>query len=187
MKSISVLDLKEYVPELSHLRMIDFINPENDKLIAPYLHTLGIDLDYPITYAASQHRRMGGKDAVIAYTITGDIRIDPEFLSSPFCTVEDRVIAAGYTDRGLAHEMASKLAASRQYDSGNVEGFPPDLTNPDETDVLEQIAVLEQLLLAVRGDPFNDDGSRKTLWDYHREPEVKKERKKRSKKEAVAI
>lgn len=160
MKTISVTDLK-LIPELSHLRMIDFIDPKNDALIAPYLEELGFDLDYPIEYMARQHRNLQGK-VVIAYMIAGEISCNEKFLKSAFATAEDRIIAAGYRDLSLAKDMARGMHTSRDIE-GEVEGFSPDQANPDEDDILMQIKVLDDLLLDVRGDPYKEDGSRKTL------------------------
>lgn len=167
MKSISVTDLK-LIPELSHLRMIDFINPENDALLAPYLRMLGFDLDYPIEYVPSQHRNLQG-DVVIAYRIIGDVECNDEFLSGPFATSEDRMIVRGYQDIGLADDMAKQLTSGRDYggDEGQSEkGFPPELTMDNESVVTDQIHVLRELLLTVRGNPFKQDGSRRTMAEH---------------------
>jgi hypothetical protein len=179
MKTISTTDL-QLIPELSHLRMIDFIHPRNDALIAPYLKVLGYDLDYPIEYVASQHRNLQGK-VVIAYQIVGEVDINSNFLNSSFATSEDRIIAAGYKDLSLANQMSRSLSTNREYDSGVVEGFPAELTNPDEADILEQIGVLEHLLQQVRPNMRHEDGSLKTLAEYHAPPvePVKKERRRK--------
>lgn len=180
MKTISVTDLKR-IPELSHLRMLDFIDPKNDLLIAPYLRVLGFDTDYPIEYLARQHRNLAG-EVVIAYMITGEIECNERFLSGPFATLEDRVIVAGYKDMSLAHQMSGSLSTSRDYGGGVPEGFPVELTNPDEKAIIEQLQVLENLLNEVRPGMYREDGSLKTLAEYHALPVpvvVKKPRKKR--------
>lgn len=185
MKTISVTDLK-LIPELSHLRMLDFIDPKNDALIAPFLKVLGFDLDYPIEYKATQHRNLQGQ-VVISYMISGDVDCNERFLSSPFATVEDRIIVAGYRDLSLARHMTDGLSTSRQYDTGVAEGFPADLTNSDEKVILEQIAVLQNILEEVRPNMRGEDGSLKTLVEYHTPPVVvTKPRRKRASKEAVA-
>jgi len=164
-KSISVTDLM-LVPELSHLRMLDFINPANTELISPFLKVLGFDLEYPIEFIPCQHRNLQGK-VVIAYLIAGDVECNASFLDSVWATPEDRMIVAGYKDTGLAADMAASMTAGRDYGtSGPNEGFPPDLTNPDEADILMQVKVLADLLLQVRGSPFKQDGSRATLAEY---------------------
>lgn len=181
MKTISVTDLKR-IPELAHLRMIDFINPANDALIAPYLKVLGFDLDYPIEYIPSKHRNMAG-EAVIAYRIVGDVEVNESFLSSSLATIEDRIIAAGYRDQSLAREMSSALSSSRDYDSGEVEAFVPE---PDEAYILEQIKMLEDLLEQVRPNMRKEDGSLKTLKEYHAPP-VEPVVKKRSRSKGQAL
>lgn len=178
MKTISVTDLM-LVPELSQLRMIDFIDPKNDVLIAPYLKVLGFDLDYPIDFIPSQHRNLQGQ-IVIAYQIVGEVDINSNFLSSSYATPEDRIIAAGYKDMGLANDMSRSLSTSREY-SGAVEGFPLELTNPDEAAIIEQLNVLTNLLYEVRPGMYKEDGSLKTITEYHTPVEevAKKERKRR--------
>lgn len=158
-KTISVTDL-QLIPELKHLRMLDFINPDNDKVIAPYLKILGFDLEYPIAFIPSQHRNMQGR-VVIAYIIAGEVEINDSFQSSSFCTPEDRQIAAGYRDMSMANDLAQGAASCRDYGNDSSEGFPPDQSNPDENDIMMQIKVLEDLLLNVRGNPYKQDGSRK--------------------------
>ena len=175
MKTYSVLDL-QLIPELSHLRMIDFVDTKNDSLIAPFLKVLGYDLDYPLIYSASQHRTLSGK-VVVGYIIAGDIEHNASFLDSSWATVEDRIIVSGYSDLGFSDEMATMLS-SRDYTGASVEGFSPELTNPDEANILMQIKILEDILLAARGSPFKQDGSRKTLADMHVTEVPEKQRKK---------
>ncbi len=185
MKTISVTDL-QLIPELSHLRMIDFIDPKYDELVSPFLAKLGFDLDFPIEFAPSQHRNMQGK-VVIAYRIIGEVECNNAFLTSPFATAEDRVVARGYRDLGLAGDMAKQLTAGRDYghDDGQGEkGFPPELTNEDEQTIKDQINSLAGLLMIVRGNPFRQDGSRATLAEYGVEEVPEKTRRKAVKKEA---
>jgi hypothetical protein len=184
MKTISVTDLM-LIPELSHLRMLDFINPANDGLIAPYLKILGFDLDYPIEYLPCQHRNMQGK-VVIAFLISGEVECNASFLESQWATMEDRIVVNGYRDLGFATDLATALTSSRDYDNGVVEGFPPDLSNPDEDVILMQIKVLADVLLATRGSPFKQDGSRATLAEFGVVEAPEKRRKKASKATPVA-
>ena len=174
-KTLSVEDLK-VVDELSHLRTLDFINPVNDDLIAPYLKVFGFDLDYPIEYIACQHRTLSGK-VVVSYLISGEVEINDSFLSSSFATTEDHMIAAGYRDLGVAEDIASAMTAGREYGGGD-EGFPSDQANPDEKIILEQIKQLNDMLLVIRGNPFKKDGSRKTMAEQHLVEPVEKVRKK---------
>lgn len=184
MKTISSTDLL-LIPELSHLRMIDVIDPKNDALIAPFLEKLGFDLEYPIEYMARQHRNLQGQ-VVIAYMIAGEIQCNKSFLSSAFATVEDRIIAAGYRDLGLAKDMSASLSTNNDYDSGVPEAFPPDLANPNEQDILEKINLLEDLLTQVRGSQYKLNGGLKTMEDYHN-PEKEPAKKSRKRVSAAKV
>lgn len=179
MKNISATDLILF-PELSHLRMLDVIDPKNTELISPFLKRIGIDLDYPVQFVPSQHRNMQGK-TVIAYMVVGELECNSSFLNSEWATVEDRIIAAGYHDLGKAQDMAQALVSARDYESGVQDGFPPDLANPDEDEILMQIKVLADLLLSVRGTPFKQDGSRFTLSEHGVAETPEKRRKKPAK------
>lgn len=181
MKNISVTDLM-LVPELSHLRMLDFIDPKYNDLLTPVLKVLGFDLEYPVQFIPCQHRNLQGK-VVIAYLLVGEVECNSSFLTSEWATAEDRVIVAGYKDIGLAQDMATSLTSNREYGrEGAIEGFPPELTNKDEKDILMQIQVLTDFLMIVRGSPFKQDGSRATLAEYGVEEVVVQEaRRKRAK------
>lgn len=180
MKSISVSDL-QLIPELSHLRMMDFINPAHTELIAPFLRTIGFDMDYPIIFQASQHRNLQGK-IIIGYQLVGEVECNQAFLNSPWATAEDRMIAAGYRDLSLAQELANSMTLGMGYGSDDegepVDGFPADLTSPDEQVVLAQIKQLNDILLAVRGNPYKQDGSRATLFEHGIIEPLEKRRKK---------
>ncbi len=178
MKNISVTDLK-LIPELSHLRMLDFINPDNDALVAPFLKVLGFDLEYPIEFVASQHRNMQGK-VVIAYMIVGDVECNAAFLNSVWATHEDRMIVAGYSDLGLAEDLGMGSTSCRDYGTDS-EGFAPDQSNPNEGEILKQIVVLQNLLLDARGNPFKQDGSRKLYGESALVEAPEKRRKKPAK------
>lgn len=186
MKSVSVTDLK-LIPELAHLRPLDFIDPKNDALIAPFLKVLGFDLDYPIQYIPSQHRNMQGQ-VVIAYRIVGEVECNESFLTSSFATTEDKIIARGYKDLGVAQDMAGQMTTGRDYggDEGQSEkGFPPELTNDNEDEIATQIHMLDIALAIARGNPFKQDGSRKTMAEVHLVEAPEKRRAKPVKKEAA--
>lgn len=175
MKNISSTDLL-LIPELSHLRMLDIINPEYDSLIAPFLKTIGFDLDYAIEYIPCQHRNMQGK-VVIAYVIAGEVEINNAFQTSVWATHEDHMIAAGYRDIGLAKELAERFTACREYGDSS-DGFPPDQSNPDEKEIIKQIRVLEELLFIARGNLHKNDGSRVKMGEHGVVEASEKRRKK---------
>ncbi len=179
-KNISSTDLL-LIPELSHLRMLDIIDPKNDSLVATYLKIIGFDLDYPVNYVPCQHRNMQGK-VVVAYMVTGEVCCNHSFLSSQWASIEDRIIAAGYRDISLAEAMADSMTICRDStNDGALEGFPQDMANPDEKKILAEIKLLDELLFIARGSPFKLDGSRKTLAEYGLVEAPEKARKKATK------
>lgn len=164
MRVMSVYDLK-LVPQLAHLSPLDFVNPENYKLLIPFLKTLGYDVSKPVQFLPCQHRTLAGK-VVIGYLVVGDISQEREFLLSGFCTAEDRIIAAGAKDLSLAYDMAKSMTACRDYGADSVEGFPPDQANPDEEQILNEIKLLQTIADIAQGNLFKSDGSRKTLQEF---------------------
>ncbi len=179
MKTISVTDLK-LIPELSHLRPLEFIDPVNDALIAPFLKVLGFDLDYAVEYVPCQHRNLQN-EVVISYVIRGEVECNASFLESSFATIEDRMIAAGYKDLGEADFIANQMTSSRDYGDAPEEAFPPELVNPDEDKILAEIETLKELLFLARGNPYKNDGSRKTLAEQHIVELPEKQRRKSAK------
>lgn len=117
-------------------------------------------------FIPSQHRNLQGK-VVVSYQIVGEVEINASFLNSEWATGEDRMIAAGYRDHGLAKDLAQSMTIGRNYDGdGVIEALPPDMLNPDEELIAAQIRALDSVLLAVRGDPYKQDGSRATLCEH---------------------
>jgi hypothetical protein len=175
-KIISVEDLK-LIPELSHLRTLDFIDPKNADLIAPFLKIIGMDMEFPIEFIACQHRTLQGK-VVVSYQLVGSVECNDSFLSSSFASVEDRIIAAAYRDLSLAQELGLSQTSSRDYGDSLQEGFPPELCNPDEKEILAQIQILKDLLFLARGNPNKNDGSLKLFHEANTlEPDGKRRKK----------
>jgi hypothetical protein len=190
MKAISVYDLK-LIPELSHLNYFEMVDPKNDHLVNPFLKIMGFDLDYALQYTVSQHRTMQGT-VEIGYVIRGEVNISRDFLTSEWATLDDRLIAAAYTDPSLCKAMCGQLNTSLNYtafhDGGTavpeaIEDFPECLTNPDEAEILEAMKQLEVLLLEIRGSQYKEDGSHKLPHEYHEEPVVVVKRKRHVRKE----
>jgi hypothetical protein len=161
MKTISITDL-QLIDDLKHLRQMDFIDPANANIIAPFLKIIGFDLDYPVQFVPSQHRNMQGK-VVIGFQLVGEVECNDSFLKSSLATVEDRIIAASYSDLSLARKLQGGLITGRMYGEDVQEAFPPELVNPDEKEIRSQIEQLEAILLEIRGNPHKNDGSLK-LW-----------------------
>lgn len=175
MKTLSILDLK-LIDQLKHKKPLEFLNPTNDVLLAPFLYIYGMDSKRPINFIPCQHRTLQGK-VVVSFLIAGEVRADEDFLRSSFCSAEDRIIAAGYKDISLAHELAQTVTKAQSYgSSSDSENFlDPSQLNDNEDHIVEQIKQLSDLLLSVRGSPYKRDGSVRCLHEYSEtEPEEKK-------------
>jgi hypothetical protein len=183
MKAISVYDLKR-IPALSHLTYFDLVHPDNDKLVNPYLHDIGFNLNKGLSYTVSQHRTLANT-VEIGFVIRGEVRTDREFLNSSLATLEDKMAAAALTDMSLCAElcrMMNQASSIGAYSSATRDGepdtdFPESLTNPDEAEIVSKIRQLEQILDDIRGSQHKEDGSLKLPEDYQKQPDMKLARK----------
>jgi hypothetical protein len=103
------------------------------------------------------------------------------------------MVAAAYQDTSLCKELCNQLNTSLDYSAfhgvKNIQDedwepkdVPPNICNPDEEIIAQQMHQLEELLLHIRGSQYKADGSLKMPEDYHIKPEdVEKKRKKKSK------
>lgn len=180
MKTYSCQDVV-LASSLSHLKPLDLLDPQHDKLLGPVLHILGMDLTRPISFIPCQHRTLQGK-VVVSFLIAGEVRGDKEFLLSSFCSAEDRIIAAGYKDISLAHELAQTVVKAQSYGNGEDTVLDPSQLNDNEDEIVAQINQLSELLLSVRGDAYNKDGSLKCLHEYSMAVPEEKKRKTITKK-----
>lgn len=183
MKTISYYDL-QLIPELSHLSQFDIMSPDNDYLVNPFLHKIGFDLERcGLEYRVCQHRSLTGK-IVLGLQIAGEVRIDREFLSSPWATAEDKMIAAGRYDRSLGNELSNMLGVTVQY--GNVFALDDEeqkehwMTQEEIERIEDQLASLGIALENTRGDQRKRDGSLKRPRDYHEQEVFEKVRKKKA-------
>lgn len=182
MKTISWKDLT-IIPELSHLTQWDFMNPQFDYLVNPYLYTLGFELGLGLEYRVCQHRTLSG-EAIVGLQIVGEIRTDRAFLASPWATAEDRMVACGRTDRSLGDDLSKAMNVQVSY--GNVFALDSEeqkelwMTQEEIEAIEDQIELMGNILKDVRGDMRRRDGSLKRPKDYFEsEPYEKVRRKKK--------
>lgn len=180
-KSVSVYDL-QLIPELAHFSIFDFLNPQNDATVNPFLYEMGVDVERGLEYTCSYHRTLS-KQAKVGYVITGEMRSDKEFLLSPWCSSEDRLIAAGRVDISLARELGAMMNAQISYDNtdeleeAEVGEYLQDQEDIDRIE--DEMEVMEQMLKHVRGEQKKRDGSFKKPKDYHSEEPYEKVRRKK--------
>lgn len=165
MRTFSFRDLR-LIPELKQYNELYLIRPCMDRIMFGYLGQLGFDLNYPIQYIPAKHRDMQNKVG-IGFRAVGQISTNRKFINSKLCSVEERLIAASYTDLSLARHLAQLLGSSTALNSvvdiqEDDPDFPPELIEPDYESVAAQILRLEKIRDEVRGNPYNAYGSLKT-------------------------
>lgn len=182
MKSISVKDVR-LISALSHLSDFEVVHPDFDATVNPYLFEYGFDLSKGLFYTVSHHRRLD-RSACTGFVITGEVRCDAAFRLSPFCSVEDRLIAAGKYDQSLARELAamcnvaqSNYGVSFALDNEEEKELYQDQETIDKIE--DELEALEAVLLNIRGNQHRRDGSLKRPQDYHFEEPREKERRKK--------
>ena len=150
------------------------LQPHMDKHVAPYLHLLGGDIDYPYEIIASQHRNLNNR-IVIGYRYILETRTDYNFIHSTLCETIDRISAAAYKDPSLAIEMASLMGQSVDFNCFHEAGvvvedgstnLPQDQLEDDFDGVSGKIKALQERVLVVRGNQRTESGGLKGLKDY---------------------
>ena len=172
--NISVSDL-QVIESFKNLTEFDFLPIENDKYVLPYLREFGMDIRQGYEIIAHKHRNKQNK-VVTGYYYSGDIRTDNKWRNSSMCIMEDRIIMTGRKDFSLTQELC-KLSGSGGitfHPDGDeedalkspLEALTADMYEPEGDIATEQIKVLNSLVFAIRGSPYNDAGNLKTHQDW---------------------
>lgn len=156
-KSIGARDVLQ-VPSLAHLTEIAILHPSQDKLVAPVIHALGIDTDFPVEIHANKYRDMNGKVA-IGYRFVGHLRIDRGYINSGFADTIERVAATGYSDPSLTRELAEMMGQTvdfKSFHEGETEElseeeFPVSMMEEDYASSEDLITTLNVIVNRVRG------------------------------------
>jgi hypothetical protein len=154
------------IPEFSGMNEIMLLHPHMDPAVNRALGELGFSLNHAIIYEASNHRDLSGKVAV-GFRAVGEIAVNHEFITSPLATITDRMIAAYNKDPGLAKELAALMGNSITFKDHDYEGeaneddFPDCLVEADYESKTQEIRELENIRDAIRGNPYDEFGSRK--------------------------
>lgn len=173
MLSFSLRDIK-LITEFKPYNEIQLISLEMDDRMAYYLSKLGFDLDYPVSYLASNHRDLQNKVGV-GFRVVGDIQINREFLTSDVCDVYTRIAATSYQDRSLTRELCQLQNSSLNYSSFNEVDEEGDISHVDIAAYIDleeeqrigiMIKQLEDVRDAIRGSMYNEAGAVKTFAEY---------------------
>ncbi len=184
MKSISVYDLQK-VSTLQKYNIFEIISPELDDILEDVLWEYGIDTCKGVEFVVSYHRCLD-KQKRVGFMVVGEVRADAQFRLSPFCSVEDRMIAAGKRDMSLAKELSAMQNFSQtNYGSEialEMEEEGELYQDMEEIERIEaEMEAMERALYNIRGEQRKRSGSLKTLREYHEaEPYEKPRRKKKN-------
>jgi hypothetical protein len=181
MKVVSTHDLK-LIPELAHFSLFDLINPDNDAVVNEFLWTMGLDIDRPLEYDVSYHRTLT-KKSVVGFVIIGEVRTDRQFRLSPWCTAEDRMIAAGKKDVSLARELAAMMNIQNGYGSEqSLEDEEVGELFQDQSEIErieDELTAMKVVLDNIRGNQYKRNGTRKLAHEYHEQEPYQRERRKK--------
>lgn len=102
-----VLKCLEYVGKGKY-NEVTLLNKENDPIVIPILHELGIDVRKSIHIMAVKHRDL--QDNIgIGYRYYGTIRTDRQWINSPLCDLTERVAISAFTDLSLTRELCGLM------------------------------------------------------------------------------
>lgn len=181
MKTLSVYDIL-LADSLNGMTIFDVIHMDNADKVYPVLNMLGINVNEPVHVYTAYHRTLKGEKKV-GYMFAGEIRSDREFINGPYAFQDDYLVSAFTHDRGLYEELHAINTRCNLYGSDdaldeNVVVKEDAEYKDEELKIVEQIKLLDGLLLHIRGDQMNSDGTYKSLADYKNPRPVEKRRKK---------
>lgn len=155
--ALSINDLQT-LEVFSKLNEIDFCHPSTDKLVLPYLHLFGMDIDYPFELVASLHRTAYGKKH-LGLRYCGSLRHDQEWLDSKLCTIMDRLSVMSFYDASFVMELIQLTGSRVSYSTfGGVEQtskkfkLNADQLSDDWHKVDAEIEQLNRIVKQIRGE-----------------------------------
>jgi len=169
MFNISCSDLLK-LDDFAGMNEVELIHPKNDEIVLNHARTAGMDITGGYEYSASQHKNMFGK-TVIGYRLVGELRNDSTFRSSLFCTPEVRTLSHLRRDVSLTQEMVKLSGGCFSYGK-NAEDDAEDVREyesmwePDWQVLEQQINLLNQIAIDIRGTPYGANGGLRTWYEY---------------------
>ncbi len=169
MFNISVSDLLK-LGDFAGMNEVSLIHPKNDEKVLNHARTAGMDVTGGYCYEASQHKNMFGK-VVVGYRLIGELTNTPSFRSSPFCTPEVRTLSHLRRDVSLTQEMVKLSGGCFSYGKSVEDDAESDREYEsmyeENWQVLEQqINLLNQIAIDVRGSSMGANGGMKTFYEY---------------------
>lgn len=181
-KTLSSYDLL-LAEDFAGWTQFDLIDTKNVVLVTEVLGRLGFDTNKGILIYPVNHRTMRN-EIKVGYMFSGTIALGREYVRGPYATEHDRFASAEMTDNGLYDELLAMGARCAAYapDHALDDKIPEQQDSEqraEEIRITREIALLDEILFAARGDQRKLDGSVKSLYDWLN-PEVQP--KKRNKK-----
>jgi hypothetical protein len=102
-----VIKCLEYVGK-GKFNEVELLQKENDAVVLPILHELGIDVRKDIYITAVKHRDLQN-NVGIGYRYYGTIRSDRQWVNSKGCDVIERVAITSFNDLSLTNELCKLL------------------------------------------------------------------------------
>jgi hypothetical protein len=166
---LSVSDLLK-LNDFAGMNEVQLIHPDNDEKVLNHARTAGMDITGGYEYSASQHKNMAGK-VVVGYRLIGELTNAPSFRASPFCTSEVRTLSHLRRDVSLTQEMVKLSGGCFSYGKSVEEDAESDreyesMYEPNWQVLEQQINLLNQIAVDVRGSSMGANGGMKTFYEY---------------------
>jgi hypothetical protein len=118
-KAVSFRDVIHVLKELQNKEFseIELVQPANDALVKPILFEMGIDVRFPLDVIVHNHRDLNNNTG-IGFLYEGRMRRDRTWLTSPWCSMPERIGAAVYEDISLAHDLCAMMGGSIDWVEG---------------------------------------------------------------------
>jgi len=170
MFTLSLQDVKQLamfrgIPEL------ELIQKKYDEAILKQAFTIGMDINDGYNYEYHLHRTLSSKVPVLGFVLKGSYRKDPEFRHSAAYTPEAQILSSLRSDVSLTRELCSLSGTSFDYSKMLEEDRERDREDVDSVeesfeDNTRTIGVMNELLIAARGTPYNEWGSFRTYKEW---------------------
>lgn len=157
--------------KFAHLTPLKLIDKKYDKAILEECFTIGLDKEAGYMWDYCLHRPLMSKVPVLDFRLVGEVRKDSDFRKSPAYTVEMQMLSSLRQDVSLTRELCSLSGTSFDYSKMLEEDKENDRENIDSIeesfeDNARTIGIMNELLIAARGTPYNEWGSFRTYEEW---------------------
>lgn len=166
---LSVYDVLQ-LDKFKHLTELEIISKQYDEEVIKEAFTVGMAIDEGYNYEYQQHRPVSSKKPLYGFVLKGEVRTDSEFRKSPLYTPEMQMLSTVRSDVSLTRELGSMSGVSFDYgktiDEDAEKWDSEDSFEPDADEKAKMILAMNQMVLQIRGNPYNDWGKWKTFTEW---------------------